>query len=153
MSRAAEGDCAPAVTLVAADGRRFSPTDFKGEKLVLHFCPGEDAACRAGLDAFTALARQFEQCGTWVVAVRPQGAAGCAASASTPGVRLSIATDPDGSAFASYGLGGAQVREGTAALEPATFLLERDGTIERIWCGRDVPQHAVEALTAARERP
>jgi peroxiredoxin len=32
-----------------------------------------------------------------------------------------------------------------------TFLLDRDGTVKRVWTVEDIDAHAAEALEAARE--
>ena len=38
-------------------------------------------------------------------------------------------------------------------IDRATFLINRDGTIARIWRKVKVPGHAQEVLEAAKERP
>ena len=38
-------------------------------------------------------------------------------------------------------------------IERATFLVDRDGIVERVWRKVKVPGHAEEVLEAARELP
>ena len=65
-----EGDQVPDVKLTSVEGKAISPADFGGQKLVLYFYPKDDTSgCTAEAQAFTALADEFKNAGTWILGV------------------------------------------------------------------------------------
>ncbi len=151
-----EGDPVPDVTLTAMDGTAISPADFKGQKLVLYFYPKDDTSgCTAEAQAFSALAGEFEKAGTWILGVSKDSPASHARFAGKFGLSVALATDPDGSVCEAFGVWTEKKMYGRTymGIERATFLIDRDGTIFRIWRKVRVPGHAEEVLVAVRELP
>ena len=150
----AEGDSVPDVTLIAMDGAAMSPADFRGQKLVLYFYPKDDTSgCTREAKDFTALAGEFEKAGTWILGVSKDSPERHAKFAAKYGLRVKLATDPDGSVCEAFAVWGEKSLYGRKymGIDRATFLIERDGTIARIWRKVKVPGHAEEVLAAARE--
>ena len=152
----AEGDRVPDVALVGMDGATVSPADFRGQKLVLYFYPKDDTSgcTREALD-FTGLAGDFEKAGTWILGVSKDGPERHAKFTAKYGLRIKLATDSDGRVCEAFGVWGEKSLYGRKYLgiDRATFLIDRDGTVARVWRKVKVPGHAEEVLAAARELP
>jgi peroxiredoxin Q/BCP len=151
-----EGDKVPDVKLVGMDGEPVSPADFKGQKLVLYFYPKDDTSgCTREAQDFTALAAAFEKAGTWILGVSKDSPQSHAKFAGKYGLQVKLATDADGSVCEAFGTWGEKSLYGRKymGIERATFLIDRDGTVARIWRKVKVAGHAEAVLAAARELP
>jgi peroxiredoxin Q/BCP len=151
-----EDDRVPDVILTGMDGAALSPADFKGQKLVLYFYPKDDTSgCTAEAQAFTALADEFEKAGTWILGVSKDSPEAHRKFTDKYDLRVKLATDPDGSVCEAFGTWTEKNMYGRKymGIERTTFLIDRDGTIFRIWRKVKVPGHAEEVLAAARELP
>ena len=152
----AEGDPVPDVTLEGLEGQPVRPADFKGQKLVLYFYPKDDTSgCTREAQDFTALAEEFESAGTWILGVSKDDAKKHAKFIAKYDLKVPLATDPDGSVCEAFGTWVEKSMYGRKymGIDRATFLVDRDGVIKRIWRKVKVPGHAEEVLAAARELP
>ncbi|HEX8653924.1 MAG TPA: peroxiredoxin [Allosphingosinicella sp.] len=151
-----EGDPVPDVKLEAMDGRTISPADFGGNKLVLYFYPKDDTSgCTAEAQAFSALAEEFEKAGTWLLGVSKDPAKSHQKFTDKYGLRVPLASDADGSVCEAFGTWIEKSMYGRKymGIDRATFLVDRDGVVKRVWRKVKVPGHAEEVLEAARELP
>jgi peroxiredoxin Q/BCP len=151
-----EGDPVPDVTLIGMDGAAVSPADFRGQKLVLYFYPKDDTSgCTREAQDFTALAGEFEKAGTWILGVSKDSPQSHAKFTGKYNLQVKLATDPDGKVCEAFGTWGEKSLYGRKymGIDRATFLVDRDGTVARIWRKVKVPGHAEEVLAAARELP
>ena len=152
----AVGDPVPDVALVGMDGAKISPADFKGNKLVLYFYPKDDTTgCTREAQEFSALAAQFEKAGTWILGVSKDSPESHARFARKYALKVKLATDSDGSVCDAFGVWTEKSMYGRKymGIERATFLIDRDGTLARVWRKVKVPGHAGEVLEAARALP
>lgn len=152
----AEGDPVPNVALEGMEGKPVRPADFKGQKLVLYFYPKDDTSgCTREAQDFTALAEEFEKAGTWIMGVSKDDAKKHRKFIDKYDLKVPLATDPDGSVCEAFGTWVEKSMYGRKymGIERATFLIDRDGVIKRVWRKVKVPGHAQEVLTAARELP
>lgn len=152
----AEGDRVPDVKLVGMDGATVSPADFKGQKLVLYFYPkDETTGCTREAQDFTALVAEFEKAGTWILGVSKDSPAKHAKFTAKYGLKVSLASDEDGSACEAFGTWVEKSLYGRKymGVERATFLIARDGTIACIWRKVKVAGHAEAVLAAAKALP
>ena len=151
-----EGDPVPDVTLIGMDGAAVSPADFRGQKLVLYFYPKDDTSgCTREAQDFTALAGEFEKSGTWILGVSKDSPERHAKFTAKYGLKVKLATDPDGGVCEAFGVWGEKSLYGRKymGIDRATFLIDRDGTVARIWRKVKVPGHAEDVLAAARALP
>ena len=151
-----EGDRIPDVELRGMDGGTVSPADFRGNKLVLYFYPKDDTSgCTREAQDFTALAHEFEKEGTWVLGVSKDSPERHAKFAGKYGLKVRLASDADGSVCEAFGTWVQKSMYGRKymGIERATFLIDRDGVVKRVWRKVKVPGHAGEVLAAARELP
>ena len=151
-----EGDKVPDVNLLGAGGEAVSPADFRGQKLVLYFYPKDDTSgCTREAQDFTGLAAEFEKSGTWILGVSKDSPESHAKFTGKYGLKVKLATDPDGSVCEAFGTWGQKSLYGRKymGIDRATFLVDRDGTLARIWRKVKVAGHAEEVLAAARALP
>jgi len=151
-----EGDPVPDVKLDGMDGEGVSPADFKGNKLVLYFYPKDDTTgCTREAKDFTDLADEFEKAGTWILGVSKDSPASHARFTGKYDLKVRLASDSDGSVCEAFGTWTEKSMYGRKymGIERATFLVDRDGRVSRIWRKVKVSGHAQEVLEAARELP
>jgi peroxiredoxin Q/BCP len=144
------------VKLEGMDGETVSPADFRGNKLVLYFYPKDDTSgCTREAKDFTDLADEFEKAGTWILGVSKDSPASHVRFTSKYDLKVRLASDRDGSVCEAFGTWAEKSMYGRKymGIERATFLVNRDGTIFRIWRKVKVPGHAKEVLAATRELP
>jgi peroxiredoxin Q/BCP len=151
-----QGDPVPDVALTGMDGAAVSPADFKGQKLVLYFYPKDDTSgCTREAQDFTALAGEFEKAGAWILGISKDSPEKHAKFVGKYDLKVKLATDPDGSVCAAFGTWVEKSLYGRKymGIDRATFLIDRDGTVSRVWRKVKVPGHAEAVLAAARELP
>ncbi len=151
-----EGDKVPDVKLASIEGKTISPGDFSGQKLVIYFYPKDDTSgCSAEAQAFTALADEFKNAGTWILGVSKDDSKKHIKFIEKFGLNIPLATDSDGSACEAFGTWIEKSMYGRKymGIERSTFLVDRDGVVKRVWRKVKVPGHAGEVLEAARELP
>ena len=155
MSGPAEGDKAPDFEMETADGP-VRLADYAGKTLVLYFYPKDDTSgCTREAQDFTALAEEFEKAGTFVVGVSKDSPKSHAKFADKYDLKVRLLSDVDGAASEAFGTWVEKSMYGRKymGIERATFLINRDGVVERAWRKVKVPGHAGEVLEAARELP
>ena len=151
-----ENEPAPDVALAGAEGDEVRLGDFKGQKLVLYFYPKDDTTgCTREAQDFTALAEAFEEAGTWVVGVSKDSPKSHAKFRDKYDLKVRLLSDSDGSVCEAFGTWVEKSMYGRKymGIERATFLIDRDGVVKRVWPKVKVPGHAQEVLEAARELP
>ena len=151
-----EGDPVPDAKLVSMDGKEISATDFSGQKLILYFYPKDDTSgCTAEAQAFSALADEFEKANAWVLGVSKDDAKKHAKFAQKYDLKVALATDADGSFCEAFGTWIEKSMYGRKymGIDRATFLVDRDGVVKKVWRKVKVPGHAEEVLEAARALP
>jgi peroxiredoxin Q/BCP len=151
-----EGDPVPDVKLISAEGKEISPTDFSAQKLVLYFYPKDDTSgCTAEAQAFSALADEFEKANAWVIGVSKDDARKHARFTEKYDLKVALATDADGSVCEAFGTWVEKSMYGRKymGIDRATFLIDRDGVVKKVWRKVTVPGHAQEVLEAARALP
>ena len=151
-----EGDRVPDVQLEGMNGESISPADFRGHKLVFYFYPKDDTSgCTREAQAFSDLAGEYEKADTWILGVSRDTPASHRKFTDKYGLKVRLGSDVDGKVCEAFGTWVEKSLYGRKymGIDRATFLVNRDGTIFRIWRRVKVPGHAEEVLEAARELP
>jgi len=151
-----EGDLVPDVKLDGPEDKPVSPADFRGQKLVIYFYPKDDTSgCTREAQDFSALVKDFENSGTWIIGVSKDDAGKHRKFTEKYGLKVPLATDPDGSVCEAFGTWVAKSMYGRKymGIDRATFLVDRDGVVKGVWRKVKVPGHAAEVLEAARQLP
>jgi peroxiredoxin Q/BCP len=147
------GSPAPAFTLPLAGGREIDLGALKGQKVVVYFYPKDDTSgCTKEAQGFNALRTAFAAVDTDIVGISPDSPASKAKFAGKYGLELDLAADESKAVLEAYGVWAEKSMYGRRymGVERTTFLVDRDGTIARIWPKVKVPGHAEEVLEAAR---
>ena len=150
-----EGGKAPELKAVASDGSTIDLAS-PGKPLVLYFYPKDDTSgCTREAQDFTALAEAFEKEGTWILGVSKDTPAKHRKFTDKYGLKVRLATDETGAVCEAFGTWVEKSMYGRKymGIDRATFLVNRDGVISRIWRKVRVPGHAEEVLAAAAALP
>ena len=148
-----EGDPAPDVTLQTADGGSAKLSQMLNRNLVLYFYPKDDTSgCTREAIEFSDALAAFEMEDTAILGVSKDSPKDHAKFTAKRQLKVTLATDPDGSVCEAFGTWGEKSLYGRKymGIDRATFLIGRDGRIARIWRKVKVPGHVQEVLEAAR---
>lgn len=148
-----EGDQAPDVMLAMTDGTTRTLSDWRGKTLVLYFYPKDDTpGCTTEAQAFTAAIDDFAAAGAAVVGVSKDTAAKHAKFIGKYDLKVDLGSDVDGLVCEAFGTWIEKSLYGRKymGIDRATFLIDADGKIVRIWRKVKVAGHADAVLTAAQ---
>jgi peroxiredoxin len=146
------GDAAPDFDLAADGAGRVRLADFKGRKLVLYFYPKDDTTgCTNEAKAFTEASEAFAAAGCAIVGVSPDSVARHDKFKAKYELSVTLGADPEHAAIEAYGVWVEKTLYGRKymGVERATFLIDGQGRVARIWRKVKVPGHAAEVLGAA----
>jgi peroxiredoxin Q/BCP len=149
----AEGRNAPIFTLPCDGGGEIALSDFKGKKLVLFFYPKADTdGCTREAVDFSRHAKAFAKAGTAILGVSADPVKKQDAFKAKHGLTLPLASDETHKTLRAYGVWGEKSMYGRTfmGIVRTTMLIDRDGTIARIWPKVRVEGHAEEVLAAAK---
>jgi len=151
MAELSVGDLAPDLSLPTGDGKDIHLNDLRGGCVVLYFYPKDDTeACTAEAIDFSALRTQFDAAGATVIGASPDSPKRHAKFASKHALSVKLASDQNLEASNAYGVWVEKSMYGRKymGVERATFLIDGDGIIQRIWRKVRVRNHAQEVLAA-----
>ena len=147
------GAPAPDVTLPRDGGDAVALRDLRGRAVVLYFYPRDDTSgcTREALD-FSRLLTDFVAAGAVVLGVSRDSAKKHEKFIEKHGLTVPLLSDEGGEVAQSYGVWVEKSMYGRKymGIERATFLIDREGRIARIWRKVRVPGHAEEVLAAVR---
>ena len=149
----AAGTPAPAFSLPRDGGDKVSLADFRGRKLALYFYPkAETPGCTREAQAFSALEADFQRAGTGVLGVSADPVQAQDKFKKKYKLSLALASDETHEMLNAYGVWGEKSMYGRTfmGIERATFLIDAEGRIARVWRKVKVDGHAEEVLAAAK---
>ena len=127
-----EGDKVPDVELLGMDGKAISPTDFRGQKLVLYFYPRTTRPAapprrRPSPRSPTSSRRRAPGSSASPRTARPSHAK----FIDKYGLKVRLATDESGAVCEAFGTWVEKAMYGRKymGIDRATFLVDRDGVI------------------------
>ena len=142
------GDKAPAFSLEDDEGETVSTKDLKGSRYVVYFYPKDDTpGCTTEACQFTDSFPRFETLGVPVLGISRDDAKSHQAFRRKYGLRIRLLSDPDGSVHRAYGAWGERPGRGVGVIR-STFLIGKDGRVERAWYFVKADGHALEVLSA-----
>lgn len=147
------GTKAPAFSLPATGGTDVSLDSLRGRKVVLYFYPKDNTTgCTLEARNFEALRADFEAADTVIVGVSPDSLKSHDKFRAKHDLRFPLASDEAKTMLQAYGVWVQKSMFGHAymGVERTTVLIDRDGTIARVWNKVKVPGHAEEVLAAAK---
>ena len=149
-----EGDMAPDVTLATPDGGTLSLAQLRGKPLVLYFYPKDDTSgCTREAQDFSEKKAAFDMAGTGIIGVSKNSAKDHQKFTAKYELKVPLATDADGGVCEAFGTWVEKSMYGRKymGIDRATFLIDKDGRVAKIWRKVKVPGHAEQVLAAAEE--
>ncbi len=146
------GDMAPDVRLTTPEGGALTLSQLRGRPLVLYFYPKDDTSgCTREAQDFSHLKAAFDSAGVSILGVSKDPPAKHAKFTAKYGLTVSLASDEDGSACEAFGTWIEKSLYGRKymGIDRATFLIDGEGRIAKVWRKVKVPGHAEVVLAAA----
>jgi len=148
-----EGDLAPEFTLPRDGTGEISLATLRGRKIVLYAYPKDNTpACTEEAIAFNRLRREFAACGTEIIGVSPDSAKKHVNFKRKYELDFPLLADEAQALANAYGIWVEKSLYGRTymGVERATFLIDAEGRLARIWRKVKVAGHAEEVLAAAQ---
>lgn len=147
------GHAAPAITLPRDGGGEVSLSDFLGKRVVVYFYPRDDTpGCTIEAVEFSGELPAFASAETVVIGISKDSVKSHDKFRDKHQIGVILLSDEAGDVAERYGVWGEKSMYGKTfmGIERATFLIDREGRIARIWRNVKVAGHADEVLAAAR---
>ncbi len=147
------GDPAPDFDLATDGGGRLRLSSLRGRPVVLYFYPKDDTpGCTKEACGFRDAFAEFEAAGAAVVGVSRDSVARHDKFKAKYELPFTLISDEDGTVCEAYGTWVEKSMYGRKymGIDRATFLIDRDGRIARVWRKVKVPGHVEEVLAAVR---
>ena len=147
------GSKAPSFSLPRDGGGEISLSDFAGQNLVLYFYPKADTpGCTREAQAFSKLRAAFERSNTAILGVSADPVKAQDKFKAKYDLSISLASDETHKMLTAYGVWGEKSMYGRTYLGVmrATFLIDKNGRIARVWPKVSVDGHAEDVLEAAK---
>jgi peroxiredoxin Q/BCP len=144
---------APAFDMATADGGRVTLDGLKGKAVAVYFYPKADTpGCTTEGQDFSALIGEFEAANTVVIGVSRDPVKKLARFAAKHDLKVVLASDEPEDVTLGYGVWVEKKLYGREymGIERATFLIDAEGVVRRVWRKVSVKGHAAEVLTAAQ---
>jgi peroxiredoxin Q/BCP len=149
-----EGDSAPATVMFQdSEERPVSLSAWRGTPVVVYFYPKADTpGCTSEAQAFTALAADFAAANVPVVGVSRDKPAKLRKFAEKYGLKVALVSDEEGALCEAFGTWVQKSLYGREymGIERATFLIDGEGTIVKVWPRVKVKGHAAAVLEAVK---
>jgi peroxiredoxin Q/BCP len=148
-----EGDRLPDFVLPTDDGGTLSDVNLKGKTTVLYFYPRDDTpGCTTEAQAFRDALHDFTSAGVALVGVSADDVDSHRKFKSKYGLNFTLASDTEAKLAQALGIWVEKNMYGKTymGMERATFLVDRNGVIRKVWRKVKVPGHAAEVLEDAR---
>ena len=142
------GQTAPALSLTTDQGP-FTLSEHLGKNVIIFFFPKADTSgCTKEAMAFSALQAEFEAANTLVIGISKDSAEKQARFRDKYGLTCLLGSDIEGTACEAFGVWVEKSMYGRKymGIQRATFIVNADGRIGRIWPKVKIPGHAEEVL-------
>ncbi len=146
-----EGDVAPGFTAATSGGGKISLADFKGSHVVLYFYPRDDTpGCTKEACAFRDHFADFKKKGAVVLGVSTDPVKSHDKFVEKFQLPFTLLADEDKKIVEAYGVWGQKSFMGRKYLGTyrVTFLIGKDGRIQKIWPDVKPAEHAAEVIAA-----
>ncbi|WBY17150.1 peroxiredoxin [Erythrobacteraceae bacterium WH01K] len=148
------GDKIPDIAMETPEGGTIRPSQYEGEKLVLFFYPRDNTpGCTTEAKDFSALKDEFLKAGTALLGVSKDSAKKHQNFIARHDLTVNLATDAEEDGLSdALGIWCEKKMYGKTfmGMVRTTVLVDRHGTIAKIWPKVKVKDHASEVLAAAQ---
>jgi len=146
-----EGDPAPDFRLPADDGKTYSLKDLRGQKVVLYFYPKDDTpGCTKEACSFRDNLSRVRSKGAVVLGVSKDDLASHAKFRQKYSLSFPLLSDIGGKVLSAYGVWKEKNLYGKSlmGIERTTYIIGKDGKIEKVFPRVRVDGHVDEVLAA-----
>ncbi|MFM8470055.1 MAG: thioredoxin-dependent thiol peroxidase [Limisphaerales bacterium] len=146
-----EGDVAPAFTAPTSGGQTVSLADFAGRSVILYFYPKDDTpGCTKEACAFRDAFADFTAKGAVVLGVSADSVKSHDKFVKKFKLPFPLLADEDKRIVDAYGVWGEKTFMGRRyqGIHRVTFLIGKDGRIQKIWPKVKPETHAADVLAA-----
>ena len=150
----AEGDLAPDFSLATDGGGDVRLSDLRGKNVVVYFYPKDSTpGCTKEAIAFTELKDKFAAANTEIIGVSKDSVKRHDNFKEKYDLDITLASDEEGRMIESYGVWVLKKNYGREymGIERATFLIDAEGIVRKVWRKVKVKDHADAVLAAAQE--
>ncbi|MDP5215963.1 peroxiredoxin [Ruegeria sp. 2205SS24-7] len=144
-------DTAPDFTLPRDGGGEVTLSDLRGSKVVLFFYPRDDTpGCTKESIGFSEQLQAFSDAGAHVLGISKDTVIKHDKFVAKHGLTTTMLSDAESDTCEQYGVWVEKNMYGrkSMGIERATYLIDPDGKIARIWRKVKVPGHVEEVLEA-----
>jgi thioredoxin-dependent peroxiredoxin len=148
-----EGAKAPAFTLTADDGSKIKLADLKGSPVVLYFYPADDTpGCTREACAFRDRSTELKKLGAKVFGVSLDDVASHVKFRDKYKLNFPLLADPDHKVAEKFGAWREKNMYGkkSMGIVRSTFLIDKEGVIQRVWKSVKVDGHDEAVIDALR---
>ncbi len=148
-----EGSKAPAFAAIDSTGKTVKLQDMHGKPVVLYFYPKDDTpGCTLEAKGFQAHLPKFEKAGAVILGVSPDGEKSHCKFAEKYGLAYTLLTDEKHELCERYGVWVEKNNYGKKywGVQRATFLIDKNGAIAKVWPRVKPDGHAEEVLEAIK---
>jgi peroxiredoxin Q/BCP len=153
MANLKEGDPAPPISLPTDSGAPFELSSLKGKSVVLYFYPKADTpGCTTEACAFRDKTDTFTDADAVIVGVSPDTSQAQAKFKNKFSLPFTLLADSDHKAAEEYGVWKEKSMYGKKymGVERTTFVIDKDGTIKKIFPKVKIDGHVSEVLAAVK---
>ena len=154
MSQIVEGKKAKDFSLPASTGGSIGLKDFRGKKhVVLYFYPKDmTPGCTTEACAFRDLRQQFDKAGAVILGVSTDDLDSHAQFVSKHALNFPLLSDKGGKVATAYGVYKEKSMAGKKymGIERTTLVIDKEGTIRKVYPQVKVEEHADEVLAFLR---
>ncbi len=147
------GSTAPDFTLPRDGGEDVTLSSLRPGPVVLYFYPRDDTpGCTTEANDFTAMLPEFQAAGATVIGVSQDTVAKHEKFIAKHGLGVILVSDAEGELCETYGTWVEKNMYGkkSMGIQRATFLIDGEGTVARVWPKVKVAGHAAEVLEAVK---
>jgi peroxiredoxin Q/BCP len=148
------GTAAPDFTLASDGGSKVKLKDLKGQIVVLYFYPRDDTpGCTKEACAFRDRSKELAKLGVRVLGVSTDDVASHEKFRDKFQLNFPLLADVDHQVAEKYGAWREKNMYGKKSMgvQRSTFLIDKSGTIQRVWKKVSVDGHDEEVIAAVKE--
>ena len=154
MSNLNEGDLAPDINLPTDTGEPFCLSSLRGRNIILYFYPKADTpGCTKEACSFRDESSRIAATNTVVIGISPDKPQSQARFKDKFGLPFTLLADTEHAAAEAYGVWGEKSMYGKKYLgvDRATFVIDSEGVIKKIFSKVKVEGHTEEVLDALKQ--
>lgn len=149
------GKKAPEFTLMGDDGKEYSLSSFRGQKVLLYFYPKDNTpGCTKEACSLRDWKDEITKRGTVIIGVSRDGDKSHLKFREKYGLNFILLSDPEKTVHEAYGTWGEKKLYGKVSLGAIrkTFLIDEEGNIEKIWNKVAVLTHGEDVVKYLDEK-